>query len=693
MRMPSPYICQSALVLAGLLLTPFVQAEDRWKLDPAGGGILWNVQPGAAHDDHIEMSGRKVSYILNYGVDADGRLSLRRQIVFPLLRTIPNDTHASLIYAFGDDAMPRLLIEDREATGGTTLSIHHQGIMTVQSAYFGPGGGRPPKKDGSGKTPAGPPPRQRTLLLTRTLFPSTTGQFVLERLSLKNESDRRVKVEVEQTSKVVRTNPARGVYGEYVIESRTLDAGERNLQPGESTTYSVAFSGRKASDPEPRIDPAAEESARRQLVASYLSQLVLETPDPVLNTAFGFAKIRATESIYETKGGLMHGPGGGSYYAAIWANDQAEYADPFFPFLGDPTGNASAINSFRLFAKYMNPEYKPIPSSIIAEGTSYWNGAGDRGDMAMIAYGAARFALANGDRKTAEELWPLIAWSLEFCRRRVNQDGVVASDSDELEGRFPAGKANLNTSSLYYDALNSAAMLGRDLGRDKASLDRYADQARQIRAAIGKYFGANVEGFDTYRYYDGNTVLRAWICTPLAMGIFDRSKGTIEALFSPRLWTQDGLASQAGDKTFWDRATLYALRGVLAAGETQRAMQFLSYYSKRRLLGDHVPYPVEAWPEGGQRHLAAESALYCRVYTEGLFGIRPSGLRAFTLTPRLPSGWPEMAFKNVRAFGQSFDIQVKREGEKQRVEIVSSDRAVLSRLLSAGESVSVQFPE
>ena len=668
--MPSRHIRESALVLAGLLSTPFLQAQDRWTLAP-DGGILWAVPQGAVHHDHIEMSGRKVSFILNYGVEANGHLSLQRQIVFPLLRTIPNDTHASLIYTFGEDAMPRLLIEGREATGETTVSIHHKGIMTVQSTYD-----RPSK-----------------VSLTRTLFPSTTGQFVLERLTLKNETNTPVKVELERTAKTARTNPARGVYGEYVIESKTLDAGERGLSAGERTTFTVAFTGRKASEPEPTIDPAAEESARRRLVAGYLSQLVLETPDPVLNTAFGFAKIRTTESIYETKGGLMHGPGGGSYYAAIWANDQAEYADPFFPFLGDPAGNESAINSFRLFAKYMNPEYKPIPSSIIAEGTSYWNGAGDRGDMAMIAYGSARFALAYGDRKTAEELWPLIEWSLEFCNRKVNKDGVVASDSDELEGRFPAGKANLNTSSLYYDALNSAAMLGRDLGRDKALLDKYVDRAKRIRAAIGSYFGANVEGFDTYRYYDGNSVLRAWICTPLAMGIFDRSKGTVEALFSPRLWTPDGLASQAGDKTFWDRATLYALRGVLAAGETQRAIPFLSYYSKRRLLGDHVPYPVEAWPEGGQRHLAAESALYCRVYTEGLFGIRPAGLRAFTLTPRLPAGWPEMRLKNVRAFGQSFDIRVKREGEKRRVEVVSGNKTVFSELVSGGETSSVQFEQ
>jgi hypothetical protein len=166
-----------------------------------------------------------------------------------------------------------------------------------------------------------------------------------------------------------------------------------------------------------------------------------------------------------------------------------------------------------------------------------------------------------------------------------------------------------------------------------AKAAQYAERAQQIRAAIEKYFGADIEGLLTYRYCDGNTVLRAWICTPLTVGIFDRADGTLEALFSP-IWTPDGLASQAGEKTFWDRAGLYALRGAFAAGETQRALSFLTYYSNRRLLGEHVPYPVEAWPEGNQRHLAAESALYCRIFTEGLFGMRPTGLRSFALTPR-----------------------------------------------------------
>jgi hypothetical protein len=311
--------------------------------------------------------------------------------------------------------------------------------------------------------------------------------------------------------------------------------------------------------------------------------------------------------------------------------------------------------------------------------------------MAMIAYGASRFALAYGDKTTGEQLWTLISWCLEYCRRKVNSDGVVTSDSDELEGRFPAGKANLNTSSLYFDALNSAVFLGRELKRPEPELRQFAQQAEAVHAAIERYFGARVQDFDAYRYYAGNEVLRAWICTPLTVGIFDRKQGVIQALFSPALWTEDGLASQAGSKTFWDRATLYGLRGALSAGETDRAMEFLAKYSRRRLLGEHVPYPVEAWPEGNQRHLAAESALYCRIFTEGLFGIRPTGLRSFQLTPRLPNNWDHAALRDIRAFGGIFDVTITRAGEELRVEIIREGTLSKVQLLESGKSIDVEL--
>ena len=76
------------------------------------------------------------------------------------------------------------------------------------------------------------------------------------------------------------------------------------------------------------------------------------------------------------------------------------------------------------------------------------------------------------------------------------------------------------------------------------------------------------------------------------------------------------------------------------------------------LLGNHVPYAVEAWPEGGQRHLSAESGLYGRIITEGIFGIRPPGLHSFTLTPRLPQEWEHMSLRKIKAFNSDFDIEV-----------------------------------
>ena len=390
------------------------------------------------------------------------------------------------------------------------------------------------------------------------------------------------------------------------------------------------------------------------------SSLILNTPDSTINTEFRFAKIRASESIYRTKGGLMHGPGGESYYAALWCNDECEYVNPFFPFLGYSTGNESAFNCYRLYSRYQNESFKPIPSSIIAEGTDIWDGAGDRGDAAMVAHGASRYLLARGDKKEAEQLWPFIKWCLEYCHRKLNAHGVPESDSDELEGRFPAGSANLSTACLYYDGLVSASYLAPLMGEPNYVANTYRKQAIKLKSAIESYFGGTVSGYDTYQYYDGNDVLRSWICLPLCFGINDRAKGTLDALFSSLMMTEDGILTQQGSTTFWDRSTLYALRGAFAAGYVDEALEQLHNYSERRLLGTHVPYPVEAYPEGSQRHLSGESGLYCRVITEGLFGIRPTGFDSFNLKIQMPADWNAMSLEHIKAFGKDFSVKVER---------------------------------
>ena len=657
------------ICITGLLISLNIKSQEitRWTLAD-NGGIAWQANDRIPHNDHIEMSGKQLSVVLRYGVNDDGAFTLSRSIVWPMLRYEPNKTHDNIIRRFSTNVLDWVLVNGLPVTAQERVQkITLDGMMTTESRLG------------------------NALSLTRTLFPSTSQPSYMEQYVFVNNGNRELSIEFPNVNMLYVTDAETGIYGAYHFEVKSSQKGVHKLASGNELTYTVSYSAWKASEPAPVLDIAAELVARRALVNELWSKLIVETPDPVLNRAFAFAKLRASESIYATKGGLMHGPGGERYYAAIWANDQAEYVNPFFPYLGYQTGNESAMNSFRHFARFMNDAYRPIPSSIISEGVGIWHGARDRGDGAMIAYGAARYALASGNKSEAEELWPLIEWCLEFCKRKINSKGVVASDSDELEGRFPAGDANLCTSGLYYDALVSAAHLGKDLGKPARLLNAYKNEAAALRKAIEKHFGYTVEGFDTYRYYEGNDILRSWICIPLTMGIYDRKEGTIAALFSPRLWTNDGLLTQAGTKTFWDRSTLYALRGVFAAGATEKGLDYLERYSQRRLLGDHVPYPIEAWPEGSQRHLSAESGLYCRIYTEGIFGIRPTGLRSFELRPHLPDKWDNMSLKACHAFGQVFDVHVVRKGAKLEIIVNNEKGTALKREIKPGDTVTVNF--
>jgi len=662
-----------ALFISVCLLTTTFSAQavldNRWKITP-NGSISWKTIPqNTPHCDHIEMSGKQISVVFRYEISSDGTFSITKSLSWPQLRTIPNNTHASLMRNFSWNPLDEITINHQPIVNDCIEEISIKGMLTVRSSHS--------KNSTTNYT------------LIREYLPSADKPSLIENYSLINTGNEAIYVEIPTTEITTYTDPNKGVNGAYRIENKIDRNGNFYIQPGDTLQFTTSISAYNKEQKAIRVDGKNEKAQRMALVNEWTNNLVLETPDEVINQMFAFSKIRACESIYETKGGPMHGPGGESYYAAIWANDQAEYINPYFPFTGYKYGCASALNSFLHFARFMNDEWKPIPSSIIAEGIDIWNGAGDRGDGAMIAYGASRYALARGNKAEAKLLWPLITWCLEYCNRNLNSDRVVSSDSDELEGRFPSGKANLCTSSLYYDALLSASYLAKELGEKESIAKKYLKQAQQLRRNIENYFGSKVEGFDTYAYYKGNDVLRSWICMPLTVGINERAKATVDALFSKRLWTDNGLLTQAGDKTFWDRSTLYAIRGIYMAGETLKATEFLQYYSKTRLLGEHVPYAIEAWPEGNQRHLSAESGLYGRIITEGIFGIRPTGLRSFVLSPRLPENWPQMKLKQIGAFGRKFDIEVSRTKPGYlQVKIISGSQ-IQTKTIKEMQSISV----
>ena len=658
------------------------EQKPRWTLADDGRAIVWQPEDDIPHYDHLEMTGEKVSEVLRWGVDADGAFRFERSLVFPTLRKIPNDTHGSLVWRTSADVVPAISIEDMTIAGEKVTQVRFDGILTVKSLW------------NVGWTYSGADRKaghEPEIEMTRVFFPSADKLLACEKYTLKNIGGRTFVLNIPDCRCICTTDPERGADGRiYTIKGEMAWDGNYTLAPGAEISFEMYFSACVAGEETVTPDYGTEYAGRRSFIDEMSSSLILESPDSVLDAEFYFSKIRACESIIKTKNGYMHAPGGEVFYAALWTNDQGEYVSPLFPFTGYRKGNESAKNCYRLFGEFMNDGYSPIPSSIIAEGTDIWAGAGDRGDAAMLACGAARFAMASGEEQTAEELWPLIEWCLEYCRRQKTADGVVASDTDELEGRFPSGDANLSTSCLYYDALLSAAYLADDMGFPRSVSGKYKTEAKRMETAIADYFGAEVSGYETYRYYDGNDILRSWICLPLVAGLDFHREGTAAALLGPELMTSDGVLTAQGDHTFWDRATLYTLRGLFCAGYADEAYDFMHDFSARRLLGEHVPYMVEAWPEGAQRHLSAESGLYCRIVTEGIFGIRPTGLHSFTMTPSLPSSWDRADLRHIKAFGSDFDISVVRQPNgRLEVTVSVNDGKTRRHIISAGRSLSI----
>lgn len=669
------------LVFIVCFLTQYVSwsQSQLWRNNYPEHSITYNIDnKNLPHQDNIEMAGKRVAAIVNYATDSLGQLSIERQVFFPQFHPFIKTTDPSwfvyrsyLMKIFTDDILPKLFINKKVFVPGPLKQITINGILNFEHKA---------SKEG--------------IVMKREFFPSPSERLFVEKLTIVNTSNATININTSNSFQKFEDQDADGAFSLVVTSGIPKQIV---LTPKDSVSFSVRIMANRDTEPLPKQTHEQTLEERKAFLDKMSSSLILETPDKNLNTLFEFSKIRASESIFESKLGLIHSPGGGRYYVGIWANDQAEYVSPFFPYLGYEVGNISAMNMYRAFAKKTNPEYTKLPYAFEVEGLPP-PAPLDRGDAAMIAYGASQFALASGDSAISEELWQLITWCLEYSKRQLNKEGVVKSESDEMENRVETGTANLSTSALYYGALKHSADLAKSLNKSKRVIKKYKKQAQKLNVAIEQYFGATVEGLDTYKYYKEHKALRHWICMPLVVGINTRKEATIEALFN-RLWTKNGVHVEKNNPNpsvsniFWDRGTLYALRGTFLSGATDTSLEKLKQFSYERLLGKRVPYVVEAYPEGNMAHLSAESGLYCRVFIEGLFGINPTGLNSFSLIPRLPKNWNEMALRKVKAFGQDFDIEVKRLGNITNIKVIDnkSGKVLLNKNSLLNEPISLKF--
>jgi len=91
------------------------------------------------------------------------------------------------------------------------------------------------------------------------------------------------------------------------------------------------------------------------------------------------------------------------------------------------------------------------------------------------------------------------------------------------------------------------------------------------------------------------------------------------------------------------------------------------------------------------KHLSAESALYCRIYIEGLLGIEPTGFSELTITPSLPKEWDYVELNACYLFGKPHDIKIQRKGEKLQLSIRSNNKLLYKKKIIEGTSLKINI--
>ena len=624
-----------------------------WEADAAGCRITHAC--GGKEPLVLCMQGRKVVM----QVQVDSTKGFTYKACFYNVRREPEPNNKKILFEAGRDSNPEVRVNDQLLRCEFPSSVTFDGLLTL--TY----------------------PASEGVLVTRTVYPSMSQAVVFDEWQVRNTTDKPVIVSV---APVVKASP---VDDQVTIVQSSAGLEAAPVKPGTEVSFTTSVAAHLTAAPQVLLDANAERAARRALAeAAWRGPGRLETPEPQLNVAFALQKFHVLECPMETIKGLITHNGSLIYSPGVWANDPVEYSSPLFPFFGDPELNRASMNMYRIWQDHCRQHgIVPFPGSF--ESPALKLTQKERGDDAMVLYGLSKFLLFQGERAAAAELWPLIEFSAASVLKHTTAEGIVASQTDEMEDRYPTGTANLSTSALAYGGYRQAAHLARALNKPVAAeFDRRADA---LRKGIEGYFGAEIEGFKTYRYYKENTTLRGWILLPLAMGITERKDATVAALLSDKLWPNrmEGadILAESTRPTEWGRETYYALRVLFKAGRTEEALDLTRRVVKTQVFGHKGPYPDEDAID-----MLCPGSLYPRVFTEGMFGIVPTGLDSFECTPWLPKAWPRMALRDLRAFGRAWDVVVERDGEQQKITVTSGGTTVLSATGPAGKTYPVTLP-
>lgn len=183
---------------------PTPAPQTRWTI-ANDHAIRWSVDGNRLpHNDHVEMSGEQISARLHYGVESDGRFTLTRTLVWPMLRMLPNDTFGGLTRDFPQNFLDAVRIDGKALAAEQVEYLRLDGLLTVVSRYG-------------------------DIEMTRCLFPSPARAAFCEQYTLRNAGPITVAVELNPVRDEIRTDADAGVEGSYTLIAATDFVRSRTL--------------------------------------------------------------------------------------------------------------------------------------------------------------------------------------------------------------------------------------------------------------------------------------------------------------------------------------------------------------------------------------------------------------------------------------------------------------------------------
>ncbi len=456
------------------------------------------------------------------------------------------------------------------------------------------------------------------------------------------------------------------------------------LQPGERHVFSFALAG-GVDGPACARQQVTEMLAKRDalLSAKLVGQEALigaasriETPEPGIDRAYSLQNVCMDMLTLEMPGVACGAVAGFPSFAWFFGCD-TYYSISGLLMAGQ---TEAAISNLRLLANIARRQGGRVPHEITQTGKLF--NPGNAVETAQFVISVERAYRWTGDRAFLQEMYGVCKEGIfDYLLGECDPEHTYLPDGPGmLELRSASRGRKLDVAAALHQGLRSLAYLAGSIS-DPQTIARCEEVRLKVRESIDRYFWVADRGEYVWRVEHD---LSVWPEEPahsyvmMEMGVLDGSNAQDAARLTSLFGKVEG-PEHTGPKGMIHPGTSDFVMPIQNAIVAQAEFQYgrpdhgLWYLQRMAELCDRgMPWAIPEFEvmRGGYRPCFLQlwsSAAYNWLAVQGWFRLLPNPDRGVVLVrPQLPAEWQEVHVRNLRLWGERYDLSLQRkEGEIQ----------------------------